>query len=477
MGSDSEAPRGGPVEGQTLAGKYLVRRKVGVGGMCIVYEAEHIHLRQAVALKMLRPELAKDPESVARFEQEARAAAQLRSTNVARVYDVDWLPEKLPYITMELLVGQDLGRVLSRAARLSPQIAVDYVRQAAAGIAEAHALGIIHRDLKPENLFLSDLGELTDRKLLKILDFGIAKDISDTARRLTAPDAVFGTVDYMSPEQIRSSSKVDHRADLWSLGIILFELVTGRTPFTGDARAVIAQIVSDPIPSPATLVPSLPDGLVFVIMKMLDKDPEMRFQSAEELRHALAPHSSLEPIDAVLARLPPQLVPRRGTRTEAPTLDGDGRDARTNVSWEATDKRGRRRGWVMVPLLLAVGIGVGAAVLERRHALPFGLDWKAGFAMPKGLGFEGEPSANVPQTESVSAPTLVSTPAVQLPTDDAAPPSAASVNVPEAPHGPPPSTTAQLSPKPAERRAPRSTPPSSAAPTTPAPGPRLPKYL
>ncbi|MBX3228747.1 MAG: serine/threonine protein kinase [Labilithrix sp.] len=329
-------------EGQVLAGKYRIDRKLGAGGMCIVYEAEHIHLKQAIAIKVLKPDFAKDPTAVARFAQEAQSAAGLRSPNVARVYDVDLLPDGQPYITMELLVGNDLGTELQRRYSLPMELAVDYVRQAAIGIAEAHAMGIVHRDLKPENLFLSELGEMTERRLVKILDFGIAKNVQETSRKLTAPDAVFGTVDYMSPEQIRSASTVDHRTDIWSLGVILFELLTGRTPYVGDARSVIAQIVSDPIVPPSRYVPTLPAGLVAVVMKALAKDPAQRYQNAQDLRAALTPFTEgVESITGILARIPPTSIPRRKpidpiSSVSVRMVRETGRDVKgTNLSFES----------------------------------------------------------------------------------------------------------------------------------------------
>ena len=379
MGSNSQQPPPSTLEGLTIAGKYLLLRRLGEGGMCTVYEAEHVGLRQGLALKVLKPELADDAGCVARFESEARAAAQLRSPNVARVFDVDWLPTGQPYITMELLIGNDLGHELTRAGRLPIDLAVDYVRQACAGMAEAHALGIVHRDLKPENLFLTDLGELTDRKLLKILDFGIAKDISDSARRLTAPDAVFGTVDYMSPEQIRSASKVDHRSDLWSLGVILYELLTGRTPYHGDARSVIAQIVSDPVRPPTTLVPDLPPSLVATVMKALHKDPALRFQTADELRAELAGYSEFEPITSVIAKLPPQSVPRRAARSGASASvppEMMVRDQRTHASWETKpERRSRGRAWVVVAVTATL-LGAGAGILYNRGLMTSWTPWR-----------------------------------------------------------------------------------------------------
>jgi serine/threonine-protein kinase len=350
--------------GATLAGKYRLVSKLGTGGMCIIYEAEHVHLHQPVAVKVLKPELAEDEDCVARFEREARAAAALKNAHVAHVFDVDWLPTGQPYITMELLLGNDLGKELTKVGRVPLEVAVDYVRQACSGIAEAHAAGIVHRDVKPENLFLVNLGELTDRRMVKLLDFGIAKTITDEARKLTAPDAVFGTVDYMSPEQIRSASTVDHRSDIWSLGVILYELVTGRTPYAGDARSVIAQIVSDPIRPPSAYIPDLPPSFVSVVMKALAKDPAQRYQSATELREALEPFVDLEPITNVVAKLPP--TPRIPSY-RPPPVGSERRVARTDSSWETAPPQKKSRTLVVAAAAALALVAFGSSFAAFRH--------------------------------------------------------------------------------------------------------------
>jgi serine/threonine-protein kinase len=463
------------VEGQTLAGKYRIGRMLGAGGMCLVYEAEHIHLRQAVALKLLKPELARDPTAVARFAQEAQAAAKLRSHNVARVYDVDKLPDGQPYITMELLVGHDLGTELQRRYALPMDLAVDYVRQACNGIAEAHALGIIHRDLKPENLFLTELGEMTERRLLKILDFGIAKNVEEGSRKLTAPDAVFGTVDYMSPEQIRSASTVDHRTDIWSLGVILYELLTGRTPYSGDARSVIAQIVSDPVVPPSRYVPTLPPALVAIVMRALAKDPAERFQSADELQRVLEPFSEgIEPITEVLAKLPPETVPRRNISSRA---WGDGRaDGRTNLSFETSSPKGWASRAALVPFLGAAAITALGIVMWKKDLL----------GMPHRRPVVVQSAA--PPYEAATTPVPVTPAAPPPPTilgaskpPDRLPPATTAVGASHAPPPPKPRPKSAPAPRPSVAPAPSSTPAPAPSPTpSPSPSPTptaLPKHI
>jgi serine/threonine protein kinase len=478
---------GGLIEGSTLAGKYRIDRLLGAGGMCFVYEAEHLNLKQALALKVLKPEYAKDATAVARFAQEAQSAAGLRSPNVARVYDVDKTSDGQPFITMELLVGNDLGTELQRRYSLPMELAVDYVRQASQGIAEAHAMGIVHRDLKPENLFLSELGEMTERRLLKILDFGIAKNVTETSRKLTAPDAVFGTVDYMSPEQIRSASTVDHRTDIWSLGVILFELLTGRTPYVGDARSVIAQIVSDPIVPPSRYVPTLPPELVAVVMKALAKDPDQRYQSAQELRHALTPFmEGTESITSLLARIPPTSIPRRkppqfGDVSGISRAPDSSREPRgTNLSFETP---GISKGWTKNITVPAVGIALlfSVAVLikiarsaNKPARQPITMQAvEAPVAPPPPM-----PTVLLPPTTQTSyapPPTIglvpLTAPAPPAPVTEAATSPQASSEKPEKPEKKPKPKPHHKDPPAAQTEKPEKPPPA------PAPDPKNPKLL
>ena len=242
-----------------LGGKYRVERVIGMGGMGIVVAVRHIELRTRFALKVMRPEAARDPEAVERFLREARAAVQLKSEHCVQVVDVGRLDNGSPYMVMEFLVGRDLGELVSQDGARSPAEAVDYVLQACEGVAEAHARGIVHRDLKPQNLFITTRVDGTP--LVKVLDFGLAKSLATTKemRALTQTTAVMGSPVYMSPEQMRASRTVDTRSDTWSLGVCLHELLTGRPPFEGATFPELCSLVLNEPPSP---MPSdIPRGL------------------------------------------------------------------------------------------------------------------------------------------------------------------------------------------------------------------------
>jgi serine/threonine protein kinase len=281
--------------GEILGGKYRVEGALGQGGMGYVLSAMHLQLQQRVAIKLLMPELCENEEAVERFLREARAAVRIQSEHVARVIDVGKLDSGEAYMVMEFLSGRDLARELDERKQLAVEEAVDFVLQACEAVAEAHTLGVIHRDLKPANLFLTQRND--GAPLVKVLDFGVAKAIAmDNGTlalpSLTATQSVVGSPLYMSPEQVRRPRAVDFRTDLWSLGVILYELLVGAPPFEGDtALSMLAAIVSDPTPSVREKRPDLPVGLEAVISKCLQKKPEDRYQNVGELAQALASYA------------------------------------------------------------------------------------------------------------------------------------------------------------------------------------------
>jgi serine/threonine-protein kinase len=287
-GSDSAA---GVREGDILAGKYRVERVLGVGGMGVVVAAHHLQLDEKVALKFLLPEALGNPEAVARFAREARAAVKIKSEHVARVSDVGTLPNGAPYMVMEYLEGGDLAAWLKQRGPLPVDQAVEFVLQACIAVADAHALGIIHRDLKPANLFCvrrSD-GQLS----IKVLDFGISK-MNDTSRSgspwVTRTSALMGSPLYMSPEQMLSSKDVDAQTDIWALGVILFELMTGRLAFFADSIMELAiKVAHEKAPSIRSFRPDVPAALESVVEKCMQKDPQDRYRNVAELALALLP--------------------------------------------------------------------------------------------------------------------------------------------------------------------------------------------
>ena len=240
-GGVEEELEGVPSPGDVVLGKYRVERVLGVGGMGCVVAAQHTTLDQLVAIKFLLAKAAKNPQNVQRFTREAQAAARIRSDHVAKVSDIGALPDGSPYMVMEYLEGEDLADRLTRGGALGVPQAVHFVLQACEALAEAHRAGIVHRDLKPANLFVTQLPAGGQR--IKVLDFGISKIEVEPGKgdNLTKTSTLMGSPLYRSPEQMMSAKDADARADIWALGVILYELVAGSPPFLGATLPEIAR--------------------------------------------------------------------------------------------------------------------------------------------------------------------------------------------------------------------------------------------
>jgi serine/threonine-protein kinase len=280
-----------PAVGEVFAGKYAIEAVVGRGGMGVVLAARHLELDERVAIKLiLADDGPKAAEFIARFVREAKLASKIKSEHVVRVMDVARLPTGEPYIVMELLEGRDLAEMLTHSGPLPIDQVALYVLQACEAIAEAHALGIVHRDLKPANLFLATGRD--GRPCVKVLDFGISKQMGEqAAHSMTKTNALMGSPLYMSPDQLVQSRDVDARSDVWALGVILFELLTGRPPFEAeDAPQLIAHILHRPPQSLAALRRDVPPELVRLIEAALVKDRERRIPNVAELSRGLLPY-------------------------------------------------------------------------------------------------------------------------------------------------------------------------------------------
>ena len=355
--------------GTVIGGKYRVESVLGQGGAGIVVAAVHRELRQHVAIKLLHNDA--DAEHKERFLREARAAVRLHGEHVARVTDVGRLPRGAPYLVMEMLHGEDLGKLVERG-RLPVAQAVDFVLQACEGLAEAHAHGIVHRDVKPRNLFLAR--RPNGQSVVKILDFGIAKaqTVTPGAAKLTLTATVMGTPHYMSPEQARDSREVDARADVWSLGVCLYELLAGMVPFDGPSVAEIFARILTASPMPLTELRSdLPEELWNVVERSLAKDPGDRPHDVAELAAALEPFGSESSrgaavrVHAALHAAPPP--PVRSSSAPPPSPEGDTRTAAT------FDRRSdRASSGVRFAVIIAAGLalGIGAMVgLRELHGV------------------------------------------------------------------------------------------------------------
>ena len=301
---------GQPLVGDVIAGKYRIENVAGEGGMGIVYEAEHVILRQRVAVKALLPGSVTSAETLERFSLEASAIARIASEHVVRVMDAGSLPNGAPYLVMEYLEGCDLEDLLRMRGRLPATEVVDFALQALDALAHAHAARVIHRDLKPANLFLARRPD--GRQVIKLVDFGISKAFDSSLEG----DRVVGSPAYMSPEQLENRS-IDFRTDLWSLGVVIYELISGTPPFTGAFSELIQSIrKADPVPL-ATMRPDISPDLSAVVARCLRRAPADRWASTADLAAALVPFGSgawgtaLERIERALSNTTPVRKPRR----------------------------------------------------------------------------------------------------------------------------------------------------------------------
>jgi serine/threonine-protein kinase len=439
--------------GDVLAGKYRIERVLGAGGMGVVAAAEHIELHERVALKLMLPEALENPEAVERFLREARAAVKIKGEHVAKVTDVGRLEGGEPYIVMEYLEGDDLSAVLARRGTLPVEEAIEYVLQACEAIAEAHTLGIIHRDLKPSNLFLTQRPDGSSS--VKVLDFGISKVLpmgtgsgSDDVS-MTRTKQPLGTPLYMPPEQMASARSADTRSDIWSLGIILFELITGEPPFNGGSfHELRRKIAQDPAPSIRAARPTAPRGLDPIVRRCLEKEASKRFQNVADFAAALAeigPKGARQSAERIA-----RMLEKAGLASTMPHAPAEESSAATptigaaNTLGETRAGRGRSTRVAGIAALLVAAVVTAALALNR--------------------GTPGAPVSAIEPTPS--APSIAASPPAPQAEDvlpAAAPPASA------APIATPTSTSAASSRGAAPTRKPTSTSSSSrAGPAAPA---------
>ena len=461
--------------GQVVAGKYEVERVIGQGGMGTVISAVHVQLRERVAIKLLSPEASGRTESISRFMREARAAARIKSEHVAKVSDVGTLDEGTPYIVMEYLEGFDLAETIAQRGPLPSDEAIELVLQACEALAEAHSLGIVHRDLKPANLFLTHRADGTP--CIKVLDFGISKvthpGTSQAEAALTHTTTIMGSPLYMSPEQLRATRGVDLRTDVWAIGVILYELLSGEAPFLGQSLPDISvKIAVEPPPSLRAKLPQLSALLEAIVLKCLEKDRDNRFRTLADFAVALAelapPRARLS-IDRVVgvinaAGVPDSVLPNgiaptgvkviTGSRSTGSRITTGASSAETVSTFGTTATHGRgRRTMVVVGVIGVFGAGVLALLFLRPSAS--GDPANAATASPH-VELAAPPPAKV-EPAPVVAPALVVEPP---PTPNAEPAPA-----------PPPSALVARAPRP---RQPKPEPPKQPTVAAPAPAPAPP---
>jgi eukaryotic-like serine/threonine-protein kinase len=410
--------------GDVLANKYRVDRVLGVGGMGVVVAAHHLQLDDRVAIKFLLPDTLSNQEAVGRFAREARAAVKIKSEHVARVTDVGTLENGAPYMVMEYLEGVDLSGWVAERGVLPVERAVDFMLQACEAIAEAHALGIVHRDLKPANLFVARLPGGVDS--VKVLDFGISKltglSASGGESSQTKTSALMGSPLYMSPEQMQSSKSVDSRGDIWALGVILYEVLTGAAPFVADTMPeLVLSIMSSTPPTLRSHRPELPEGLDAVISRCLEKDRNKRIQTVGELAHALLPFGSKKArnsVDRISQVMQAAGIPMKALSEPPPSTAITAPSIATSSAFGTTTPPvvGRAKPALVAVATAVVLLGVGAVVLRSvrpaAEAVPSAEPPSAAGLPAKSAELEKEPAIATPASAAEVAPSTVPAPVV-----------------------------------------------------------------
>jgi eukaryotic-like serine/threonine-protein kinase len=402
ISSESRGSQPPIAEGQIVGERYLIGPVIGEGGMGVVCAATHIALDAPVAVKVIRSELRDDPEFVQRFLNEARAAASLKDEHIARVHDVGQLDSGEPYLVMERLDGIELEAFMQQSGPLDESEAVDLVLQVCQGLAEAHAAALVHRDIKPANLFLSRRPD--GRHSLKILDFGISKHLLQrSSKRLTDPAKSLGSPWYMSPEQMTDPSRVDQRSDIWSLGVLLFELMTKRHPFDGTLLPeVCAKVLTQAPPALSALQPKVHPQLELVVLRCLEKNAEQRYPSVTALSEALRPFSSQARTPSGLEFAPTQPIDLHANVTERYASSGS-----LTPTIEPVRRQKERTGrFGFLPLFVIAATACAMWLVwghpANRHALP-GWDVVSRLRIPGDPSLGADPISNEIQTHFGSA--------------------------------------------------------------------------
>ncbi|HTQ44801.1 MAG TPA: protein kinase, partial [Polyangiaceae bacterium] len=467
-----------------INGKYRIDGVLGEGGVGIVYCAQHLELDERVAMKFLKPESLGDPGIVGRFAREAKAALSIKSEYVARIMDVGTLEgTNVPFIVMEYLEGRDLGSTLQNQGVFSITDTAEYVLQACEALAIAHAKGIVHRDIKPENLFLTTTQHGRHMKVVKVLDFGISKAaLTGSMFRgeipLVRTGQLMGTPLYMSPEQVRAADSVDARTDIWSLGLVMYEILTGRTAFNATSLTELcAAILERDVTPIRDIRPEIPEGVALAVQRCLQKDAAKRFQNVGELAKALLPFAPkraricAERAVSVLREAgiaPPELAvhstippPNDAALQVANTLSQQMRvsasTGRADAMSAAPAEPSSRRPRIVVAVAAAVAVAVAlvSAMVFMRHPAGPSASTPSASAPAAAAEITGEPSiapvappasvVTLPGAASEVAPSAVPSVAVATPAPRGTPRAAGSVAAPK------PTTSASAGKPPAKK--------------------------